>query len=752
MSLNVWNKPSGYSFGVYQERSTVDLLLPVDHLITSVYYAVISGKLPLGLQIVNNHIFGTPYEVPRDTTFTFCIRASKTINSVINVSDRTFNITIQGSDPPIILTPAGLLEFGQSQQYFIMDNTFVDYQIDAVDTDTAAGQHLSFFISSRHGMLPPGLSLSLDGRITGYVQSVTSIKPEDGTGTYDNGVYDAGPYDFAYIKASNGYDYYAYDYAIYDYQTPHRQPRAVNRHYEFTVTVSDGESLYQQRTFQILVVSDSQFRVSSETLLSSVGMFTADVSYLRKPVWLTPSDLGTYRTNNYITLLLDVFDVDLIYYSILDITALPAGLSFDEQTGEVFGSVPFQPAVSKHYSFTVIASRHGEGVSIASASRTFTMTILGEVNSEITWETDADMGYINAGYQSALAVYASNRVSTANTIYKIVDGGLPPGLSLALTGEISGKATQFTPTFIIDHNTTVIDNNRTTFKQDIENKSLLVFDFTSATDTHFDNNATTFDHQFTFTVAASDQQVYSTVLRTFNITVHTPNRMLYSNIYTKPLLTLNHRLEWYTFSNDPTIFTPSSIYRPADAAFGVQSDLSMLIYAGIETRNAELYFQSIMHGVKKKRFQFGQVKKAISMPIGTTNPLYEVVYVTMIDPTDSNVGYMPTSITTNNRTYYTNTSTNWQTQLSTVGSTKRNYLPLWMQSIQPETREELGFILAIPLCFCKVGTGNDIILNIKYSKFNFSLLDYTIDRFIIDSTAENNDDKYIIFNNDRDTI
>jgi hypothetical protein len=124
----------------------------------------------------------------------------------------------------------------------------------------------------------------------------------------------------------------------------------------------------------------------------------------------------------------------------------------------------------------------------------------------------------------------------------------------------------------------------------------------------------------------------------------------------------------------------------------------------------------------------------------------------MIDPTDSNVGYMPTSITTNNRTYYTNTSTNWQTRLSTVGSTKRNYLPLWMQSIQPETREELGFILAIPLCFCKVGTGDDIILNIKYSKFNFSLLDYTIDRFIIDSTAENNDDKYIIFNNDRDTI
>ena len=70
-----------------------------------------------------------------------------------------------------------------------------------------------------------------------------------------------------------------------------------------------------------------------------------------------------------------------------------------------------------------------------------------------------------------------------------------------------------------------------------------------------------------------------------------------------------------------------------------------------------------------------------------------------------------------------------------------------MRSVQPNERHELGFKTAIPLCFCKVGLGDEILLNIKHSNFEFNLLDYTIDRFIISKVNGYDADKYIIFNN-----
>jgi hypothetical protein len=72
-----------------------------------------------------------------------------------------------------------------------------------------------------------------------------------------------------------------------------------------------------------------------------------------------------------------------------------------------------------------------------------------------------------------------------------------------------------------------------------------------------------------------------------------------------------------------------------------------------------------------------------------------------------------------------------------------------MRSIQPGSNQELGFVLAIPICYCKVGYGADIILNIQQSGFDFKTLDYTIDRYIIDAVEGQASDKYIVFKNDR---
>jgi hypothetical protein len=286
--------------------------------------------------------------------------------------------------------------------------------------------------------------------------------------------------------------------------------------------------------------------------------------------------------------------------------------------------------------------------------------------------------------------------------------------------------------------------------------------------------------------------------------------MAYSNIKTKPFLKENQRALWKSFINNTTVFTPSSIYRTNDPSFGLQSDLHMLVYAGIETVEASAYIGAIGLNHKRKRFQFGSVKKAVAIDPGTNNKVYEIIYVEMIDPSEPNGKYLPEKIVNlgletktitidssndiwqsgyvkpnavaeakmssnsptldrpdpiitvdstgyqtsnpNAGTYFPNSITNWQRRLSAVGSTERNYMPLWMRSIQPGTKQELGFTLAVPICYCKVGAADDILLNIKYSGFDFKNLDYTADRYIIDAVEGNDSDKYLVFRNDRITV
>ena len=75
-----------------------------------------------------------------------------------------------------------------------------------------------------------------------------------------------------------------------------------------------------------------------------------------------------------------------------------------------------------------------------------------------------------------------------------------------------------------------------------------------------------------------------------------------------------------------------------------------------------------------------------------------------------------------------------------------------MRSIPKGNKEQLGYILSVPLCFCKPGTADTILLNIKFSGFDFKALDYTVDRFIIDSVTGYLGDKYLVFKNDRITV
>ena len=190
---------------------------------------------------------------------------------------------------------------------------------------------------------------------------------------------------------------------------------------------------------------------------------------------------------------------------------------------------------------------------------------------------------------------------------------MPPGLNLSLSGEIIGKVRQF---------------------GDGTLPGLTTFD-KSATETTFDNNSTTIDKVYTFTVNAEDRFKFSQTTREFKITILDPDDNLYSNLYVKPFIKQTTRNVFNTFVSDPNIFVPEYIYRSGDPEFGVQKDLKMLAYAGIITKDVKNYVAAAAKHHKRRTYTLGEVKTAKAVKQGTNTTLYEVVYVCLLYTSDA---------------------------------------------------------------------------------------------------------------------
>ena len=63
----------------------------------------------------------------------------------------------------------------------------------------------------------------------------------------------------------------------------------------------------------------------------------------------------------------------------------------------------------------------------------------------------------------------------------------------------------------------------------------------------FDNNVTTVDRKYRFTIAVQDQYAYSRITREFNLQISDPDDKVYSNLYFKPFITNSKKLVFDTF-------------------------------------------------------------------------------------------------------------------------------------------------------------------------------------------------------------
>ena len=391
-----------------------------------------------------------------------------------------------------------------------------------------------------------------------------------------------------------------------------------------------------------------------------------------------------------------------------------------------------------------------------------------------SWITDSNLGSIDVGEESSFEIKAE--FSQDLTVLYQTNDPLPPGLNLEINGKITGKLVQI-PGYEITGLTT-IDGGFTTF----------------------DSDSTKYDHTFIFSVIAEGTHTRTTIQKEFFIQI---NSIVYVNVIGKAFLTSNQRTIWNNFINDEKIFAEKYLYKPSDKNYGLHKELSLLVQAGVRKEISEKFVSLIGLHNKRKRFYFGNVKVAQAIIPNTRTVEYEVVYVEVLDPLEPNDKILPEKIkiypnlnqrlnSDNNcnifwtrdieellmqnpfndrpdfevdagkssylvsdpdtNLYYVNSINNWRNQFSTWRDdngdqflVERNCLPQWMRSIQYQNNDyqELGYIPAIVLCYCKPNLGKKVIDNIN--NFDFNRLDFIIDRYIIV-------DKYVHFKNKQNII
>ena len=808
-----WITPAG-DLGTLIERNQIEIPIQAQTDKENILYTVIAGTLPAGLRLEGNTIKGSPGEVRKFTTSKFVIRA----NDGTNKRDRTFSLSVDGGDNPEYITPEGFLNVGLGDAYFVLDNSKVDFQIQATDPDLVAGENLEFFILPDAGELPPGLSLSKDGRISGFTDPVFKIDfNNDVTGSYDTQTFDSIPLDLG-SKNTNGYDSFLFDNETFDYSEASRVPERLSRIYSFTVGCTDGLNV-ENRTFKIYVVTEEFLKADNNILEVDTNLFQADASSDRIPFWITDSYLGRYRANNYLTVFIDVYDPPSLpgTISLLQLdknpdgsdSLIPPGMTFDTVTGEIAGRVPYQNAVTERYKFTLLAINSPPGLSSSysfvgdwnnttiynvneavrfdnkiwiaqtinqnsipqegdvwttgttSVSKTFEIDIIGEIESAIQWVTDSDLGTIKPNQPSTLNVSATSIVYGGNVFYELESGKLPPGLQFLSNGLIQGKVQQFA-------DTATNGILRFYYRDSSTVDSASSFDYGVT----FDSGETTFDKEYNFTIKARDYGGFVESLRQFKITVADEGNKSFANIYVKAFQDKGKRLQWYDFITNSTIFNTEDLYRYGDPLFAVQPDQRILIYAGIESGEAIEFVQALSRNHYKKQLFFGETKVASAKDPLTQEKVYDVVYVDVIDKLENNgksisevvnlkdninspvlVSYdaikvdsdIPFVSDADHQRIFPNSVKNMRNRLEKVGNRDREFLPLWMRSIQDQATFELGFTKALVICYAKPDKGLDIKRRIDASDYDFKSIHFEADRYIIDILDGEIQDKYLAF-------
>ena len=655
----------------------------------AVNYRVIAGALPLGIECTTTGMLeGVPYVINgiNNVNSRFAIRAS-TNTIPPRFADRTFDFTVLSQVPPVFVTPAGNV----GTFYDGAPITPIQIQI----SDPNPGDNV--VISLAAGTLPPGLSLSPTGLITGYIVPLVPIDQTPG--------FDATPFD-----------QYAYDFYI----------NSLSTNYQFTLELNDGRET-NIRTFEIYVYSRSSLTADTIDFTADNTFITADETPFYTPFLVNaePSNLGTVRSDNfwaYQFIGLD-FDNDVIEYVEHAIdgstSTLPPGTTLDLLTGWLYGYLPYQGATENTYNFEIVV-RKAYDPQYHSNPYPFSLTLVGQVNTDVTWLTPSNLGTIINGSTSTLYVAAVNTLGGRPLPYRLDPSAvnqIPPGLELLASGEIAGRVT---------FNTFALDLGTTTF----------------------DRDTTTFDAKFTFTVNAYSQDGLVSVFKTFSITVLHVYGEPYENLYIKCMPPQADRDLINQLIQNQDIIPIDLVYRSDDPNFGVAKHVIYNHAYGLTAATYDAYVSSLVINHYWKNLVLGSIKTAQALD-DAGNVIYEVVYSQVIDNLVNDAGQsVSKSVTlpypinqfdsTEIDTVYPNSLINMRNQvIDTVGQISK-LLPRWMLSKQADGKV-LGFVPAWVIAYCKPGKSGQVAYNIaqQYGE-KLNLVDFEVDRYELDRLLTHN--------------
>jgi hypothetical protein len=709
MAQPIWITPAG-NLGTYPEGVFFQLpLLAEDPGSGQLFYEVIAGRLPSGVQCEANGLIvgvpkaivslqGVPQPVSEDVTSKFAARVytKKPNGQIDRLADRTFTITISGQDVPEFITPAG-----QIAQYYDGSALVPGYQILYTDTDPAD----LVVVKLIGGSLPPGLSVSSSGLISGVVEPVSDVGALAG-----------------FSRDGQGYAQYPFDFST----------RSTNQNYEFTLEVTDGKGS-NIRTFSILVWAKNTMTADNTILTADNTFVTADVTNQRQPILTNlQGSIGNFRTDNWFAYRFDGYDFDggAVVYEILwaDSVAIP-GLTLDLNSGWLYGYIPDLGISELTYDFVIRVAKYTD-TSIYN-DYNFSLTLIGAVSSEIIWLTASNLGTIDNGSTSMLYVQAVSASGLALQ-YQLVSGStssLPQGLELLPSGLIAGR---------VSFDTFALDLGSTTF--DVSNNDLALLG---------QDTTTTFDMTYSFVVNVFSTNGVVNVNKTFTITVVRAYNEPYENLYIQAMPPQTDRDLVDSLLQNQDIFRNNLLYRPDDPNFGKATKVVYWHAYGLRASTVEDYVAGLYINHYLKNLVLGSIKVAQARVNGTGPIIYEAVYSTVIDDLVNAQGQsvskavtLPYPVTmedsTQETTVYPNSLINMRDQVIDQVGQISNILPIWMLSKQANGRV-LGFTPAWVLAYAKPGRGDQLAYYIrKQFGERLNLIDFEVDRYELDRLLSKN--------------
>jgi hypothetical protein len=434
----IWDTGNALAFAIEEQFFSRQVSAHDPAGVQPITYKQVSGTIPAGTDFYANGVLrGTPISVSSDTDFVFVVEA----NNGVLASQREFTLQVQNNEPPVWSTNSGLINTVQGF-------TNYSYQLAATDQNGTSPVY-----TLQSGSLPPGLTLGMNGQITGIVANVVSTTQYDFDVSASDGYNSPVNRSFAIVVTPNlppvwitnsGVLGSAFETAPLTVQVQATDPEGANIRYYLaennnlppgmflnaTTGVITGTipHVEQDTTFTFnIFADDGTFANRSRTL----RQFQITALFNSPPVWVTDANLGNAVEGLSYSKQLSATGVGngpMIYT--LESGSLPSGLTLTA-SGLISGILP-AAAEDTEYTFEVKAFN-----GIKSTNRTFTFTVMH--NLAPVWATNSgvivsQLGNVNFNYQ--LSAPDPNNQTVTYTLTNATT--LPFGVSMNPSGRISG--------------------------------------------------------------------------------------------------------------------------------------------------------------------------------------------------------------------------------------------------------------------------------------------------------------------------